>query len=275
MLKVSEIDKDRLEILSNSILLEYLKHGINIRDTDYKDNCLYKDFEELSDQEDIEKYLRKVSNHFYLIKSLADIKSINIEHYDYYLRRLWVKNNNGNIYGEKFEIDLYGRLIESNIKFKRTDPPKADFEITEFAEPVFIECVSCLIESDKKSDKKAINRIINDKNKNDYNKPNTVLLLNLTRLTFRSLKPLLNEGNISEETKLHLLDAKRVKPILQQAILNSFFGSIISVHISYPNYTPQWFIQRVDNINISNSLKEFLNKFNTPNSIRKSYYPEN
>jgi hypothetical protein len=94
---------------------EFRKHEINIINISYKLNPIYKDFARLDIlKNDSVRFWIELMDTYYFIMDLDFIKQNKIKDYNYYKNRIWIKNYNINIYGEKFELGMFRIFNKKN-----------------------------------------------------------------------------------------------------------------------------------------------------------------
>jgi len=177
-----------------------------------------------------------------------------IERYDSMLLQKFrekINMSDSDYYGFRFEVAVASSLIRKGIQFTTPDPP--DFSVMYNQKEIFIECTSRHISSDKSLNiMREIKRAINRKSKRRYDVPRCALFIDVTNLYYLA--------HLKDQTNQLRTIRESIKGVLEK---ESNFGSIL-LFVYIMNKAKNRFelnYIRIDNENIDQTLKEFLDKF--------------
>jgi len=197
-----------------------------------------------------------------LIKNLKEIEKKNRVLLNNLLSLL--KTSNGNTYfGIRLEIQVSASLFRHGVVFDKTESP--DFTLKDLYNGTYIECGSVHLSSVKPgvSDLRyKIAATIREKSTHNYCNPDTALFIDETNIHHYSH----NQGILPVENGRK----RHVENILQ----NCAFGSVVlfTYMINKDKNKYEWKYTRIDNINISELLKRFLDaRYPFGNDVTHNY----
>jgi hypothetical protein len=197
------------------------KTGIDIDDSINQKHFLSKEYFRIFDPNNSPGYRDNLLYFNYFLCQFEKIWKYNRKDFNDYLSKL--SNDGDNLYGERFEIYTYARLIDKSISFSK---PKLnpDFEFNFGDSLIFIECGS------RQTDKKgffieSVEQAIENKQQQgeiqNYANLNTALHIDITTTVYNSY------GDND------FLDTNVIDNILDNAIKKVDFGAIVLLQIFY------------------------------------------